>query len=451
MMNKKKHINIPIFIPHVGCPHDCIFCNQRRISGQNQPPSLSQIHEIINRHLESARPEDLCEIAFFGGSFTGIPALEQEEYLKIAESYVKRGFVSGIRLSTRPDYINENILKFLKKYSVKVIELGIQSLDIDVLNNSSRFYKPEEAIKACNLIKQYGFSLGAQTMIGLPGDTFEKSLETAKIIISIKPDMVRIYPTLVIRDTGLEEIYAKGEYQPLSVDEAVLWCSKLVQMYEAAGITILRVGLHDAGGLQEKSDAVAGPMHPAFGELVYSKIWLDKVIKELSSYGSIEGKNLIIYVPSYEVSKATGQHRSNIDFLKKHFNLSGVKISPYNVNILSNNLKTLPDDKALPDDDKALLGDDKALLDDRVLYDNVKKLSGDDRVSHDNVKTSSNNVKTLPDNAKTPSGNVKTLRDNAKTPSGNVKNLPDNAEPLPHNDEIALNKDMNKSFLIELH
>ena len=342
MMNKKKHINIPIFIPHVGCPHDCIFCNQRRISGQNKPSSLSQIHEIINRHLESAKPEDSCEIAFFGGSFTGIPAIEQEEYLKLAESYVKRGFVSGIRLSTRPDYINDKILEFLKKYSVKVIELGIQSLDMDVLKNSSRFYTPEEAIKACNLVKQYGFSLGVQTMIGLPGDTFEKSQETAKKIISIKPDMVRIYPTLVIRDTGLEEIYAKGEYQPLSVDEAVLWCSKITPMYDAAGITILRIGLHDAGGLQQKSDAVAGPVHPAFGELVYSKIWLDKVIKELSSYGSIEGKNLIIHVPPSEVSKASGQHRSNIAFLKKHFNLSSVKISPDNAKALPDSVKILP-------------------------------------------------------------------------------------------------------------
>lgn len=328
MMNKKRHINIPIFIPHDGCPHDCIFCNQRRISGHNHSPSISGVKEIIDRHLKTVRPEDFCEIAFFGGSFTGIPVAKQDEYLRLADCYVTKGCVSGVRLSTRPDYIDEDILKFLKKHSVKVIEIGVQSLDEEVLRNSARFYTPEEAIRSCNLVKEFGFSLGVQTMLGLPGDTFEKSLETAKNIIKTKPDMVRIYPTLVIRDTELEKIYNRRQYNPLSLEDAVLWCSKLIPMYEAAGISVLRIGLHDAGGLKAKNDVVAGPVHPAFGELVYSNIWRETVIEELLSHGSTQGKGLLIHVHPSEVSQIIGQHRNNIIYIKEHFNLSHVKVLP---------------------------------------------------------------------------------------------------------------------------
>jgi len=328
MKDKKRHINIPIFIPHDGCPHNCIFCNQRKISGHSRSPSLNEIEETVEKHLKTVKPEDSCEIAFFGGSFTGIPVDAQEKYLSLAEKYVAEGLVSGIRLSTRPDYINKEILDFLRKHSVKVIELGIQSFDEEVLQNSGRLYSPEEAFNACRLVKESGFSLGIQTMIGLPGDTFEKSLITARTAVSLKPDMVRIYPTLVIRETGLEDLYKNREYRPLSLDEAVLWCSKLIPIYEAAGISVLRIGLHDAEGLKEKDDVIVGSVHPAFGELVYSKIWYDMISNELSKYGTTQSKSLFIYVsPSY-VSQATGHKRENIKCLKERFNLSKVKVLP---------------------------------------------------------------------------------------------------------------------------
>lgn len=328
MRRVSRHINIPIFIPHEGCPHNCIFCNQKKISGHIKAPSLDSIKEIINSHLSTITDNDYCEIAFFGGSFTGLDQAEQEKYLKLVYNFVQQGLVKGIRLSTRPDYINREILELLKKYSVKVIELGIQSFDGDVLKKSGRFYSPDEAEKACILIKKYGFSLGVQTMIGLPGDTIEKSVDTAKRTIEIKPDMVRIYPTLVIRDTELEDIYKKGEYIPLSLDEAVAWCAKLIPMYEAAGITVLRVGLHDAGGLREKNDVVAGPVHSAFGELVYSKIWLDRIEKQLEAYGKTPGRNLIIHVASYDVSRVVGYQRRNLLYLKEHYGFSNIKVIP---------------------------------------------------------------------------------------------------------------------------
>jgi len=218
-----RHINIPVFIPHEGCPNDCIFCNQRKISGTLRAPNEQEIRKIIEEHLETARDEDFCEIAFFGGSFTGLPIYRQEQYLGIARHYVETGRVKGIRLSTRPDYINDEILDFLKEYSVKVVELGIQSLDEEVLRRSNRHYSPETALLACRMIKEHGLSLGVQTMIGLPGDTLEKSINTARRLIELKPDMARIYPTLVISGTALEQEYLNKRYSPLSLNEAVFW------------------------------------------------------------------------------------------------------------------------------------------------------------------------------------------------------------------------------------
>lgn len=328
MKDKKRHINIPIFIPHDGCPHNCIFCNQKKISGHSRSPSLEQIEETVEEYLGTIKPGDSCEIAFFGGSFTGIPVTDQEKYLNLAEKYVTKGFVSGIHMSTHPGYINKDILEFLGKYPVKVIELGIQSFDEEVLQKSSRLYTPEEAIKACCLVKEFGFSLGIQTMIGLPGDTFEKSMKTAEMVVELNPDMVRIYPTLVVKDTGLEELYKNNEYMPLSLDEAVLWCSKLVPVYESAGIAVLRVGLHDAAGLERKDDIIAGPVHPAFGELVYSRIWFEAISRELLKYGRTQGKSLAIHVSPPYVSQVVGYNRENIKCLKKRFNFSNIKVLP---------------------------------------------------------------------------------------------------------------------------
>lgn len=321
-----RHVNIPVFIPHEGCPNDCIFCNQRKISGHVSAPDEQETRETIEEHLKTARKDDYCEIAFFGGSFTGLPVYQQEQYLRIAYEYIKEGRVKGIRLSTRPDYITEDILDFLINYHVEVIELGIQSLDEEVLRRSRRYYTPEVALSACRMIKEHGFSLGVQMMLGLPGDTLEKSVDTAEKLIGTKPDMVRIYPTLVIKGTELEQEYIEKRYSPLTLEEAVKWCSILVPMYENEGIKVIRVGLHTED-LIKGNEIAAGPVHPAFGELVYSKIWLDRIAKKIESTARRGKKRLVIHVAPQDVSAVTGHKRRNISFLMKNYGFSAVKVA----------------------------------------------------------------------------------------------------------------------------
>jgi len=322
----KRHINIPVFIPHKGCPNDCVFCNQRKISGYAAAPAINEIKSIIKSYLDTKKPSDSYEIAFFGGSFTGLPLNEQEQYLKLAEGYVNTGLVDGIRLSTRPDYIDENILLFLKKFPVKVIELGIQSLDNEVLVRSRRGYTGDVALKACRMVKLNGFLLGVQVMIGLPADTLEKSLETSKRLITENPDMVRIYPTLVIKGTELESEYSAGRYRPLTVSEAVSWCERIIPLYEDAGIKVLRIGLQSSNEIREGGEVLAGPVHPAFGELVYSRIWLNRIVDEIEREKAAMTKNVVIHVPQNSVSAAVGQKRENINILKNQYGFLSINV-----------------------------------------------------------------------------------------------------------------------------
>jgi histone acetyltransferase (RNA polymerase elongator complex component) len=322
----KRHINIPVFIPHKGCPNNCVFCNQKKISGYTAPPAVNEIKSIIDAYLSTKKPSDSYEIAFFGGSFTGLPFNEQERYLKLAESYVNAGLVDGIRLSTRPDYVDENTLLFLKKFPVKVIELGIQSLDNEVLIRSQRGYTSDEAIIACRRVKHMGFSLGVQVMIGLPADTLEKSVETSKKLINEKPDMARIYPTLVIKGTELESEYALGRYQPLTVSEAVSWCERIIPLYENSGIKVLRIGLQGTNQIRKGGEVLAGPVHPAFGELVYSRIWLNRIIDEIERMKAAMTKIVVIHVPKNSVSAVIGQKRENVDILKKKYGFLSLRV-----------------------------------------------------------------------------------------------------------------------------
>ncbi|MDI9483643.1 MAG: radical SAM protein [Bacillota bacterium] len=322
----KRHINIPVFIPHKGCPNNCVFCNQKKISGYTAPPAVNEIKSIIDAYLSTKKPSDSYEIAFFGGSFTGLPFNEQERYLKLAESYVNAGLVDGIRLSTRPDYVDENTLLFLKKFPVKVIELGIQSLDNEVLIRSRRGYTSDEAIIACRRVKHMGFSLGVQVMIGLPADTLEKSVETSKKLINEKPDMARIYPTLVIKGTELESEYALGRYQPLTVSEAVSWCERIIPLYENSGIKVLRIGLQGTNQIRKGGEVLAGPVHPAFGELVYSRIWLNRIIDEIERMKAAMTKSVVIHVPKNSVSAVIGQKRENVDILKKKYGFLSLRV-----------------------------------------------------------------------------------------------------------------------------
>jgi histone acetyltransferase (RNA polymerase elongator complex component) len=278
---KFRHFTIPLFIPEEACPNRCVFCNQRRIAGAECAPSVEEVIAKIDTHLKSMPEGSEVEIGFFGGNFTGIPEKEQQAYLGSVQHYISSGRVKGIRLSTRPDYINKGILNLLKQYHVTAIELGAQSLDDEVLKLAGRGHTASEVHEASKMIREYGFSLGLQMMVGLPGDTTEKSLFTAREIIRLGADCTRIYPTLVIKNTELEQLYIDGKYIPLSLDDAVNRVAGIVPLFVNAGVKILRIGLHPSEGLMDNTSLVAGPFHVAFGEMVFTEIWR-RILKDMT-------------------------------------------------------------------------------------------------------------------------------------------------------------------------
>jgi histone acetyltransferase (RNA polymerase elongator complex component) len=310
-----KHRNIPIFLPELACPHQCVFCNQSHISGQKGIPSVEEVVEIIERNLETIPSDYTVQIAYFGGSFTGLSIELQEKYLQIAQPYIVSGKIQGIRLSTRPDYISEKIIETLIKYGVQEIELGAQSCHDDVLRISGRGHSFEDIRAACELILSKKLRLGLQMMIGLPGDTFEKSLHTAKIIISLGAHSTRIYPTLVIKNTSLADLYAQGKYKPLSLDEAVRWTKELYLLFEQNNVKVLRTGLHPSEDLMNPEFLLAGPFHASFKELVMTKIWNDIFSNTLpKKKGSV-----IIQIPPNQLNFAIGYQSSNRNMLQETF------------------------------------------------------------------------------------------------------------------------------------
>ena len=320
-MAKKEYI-IPIFIPFLGCPHDCAFCNQIKITNYNDKMDSSKVISEIEKNLEYfPKNDNIKEIAFFGGSFTGLDYDVMTGYLEIAKEYKENGIIDRIRLSTRPDYINNFILDTLKVYGVDIIELGIQSLNQDVLDANERGHSVSASIEASNLIKSYGFSLGHQIMPGLFMDSKEKMIKTAIESIKMSPDMVRIYPTLVIKDTKLAYLYETGIYKPLGLDDAVDISSEIAMLYKYANINIIRIGLQTTENINEGKDVIAGPFHPAFRQLVDSNIYksyLEEIIKEKDLENEIT-----IFTNDRNISLISGNNKAN----KKYF------YDKYNINI----------------------------------------------------------------------------------------------------------------------
>lgn len=270
----KKFKIIPIFVPHKGCPHQCSFCNQRHITGQLIEMTAEKAREIIKMYLTTIDSEkNRVEIAFFGGSFTAIDMQSQNELLNVALEYKNIGRVHGIRLSTRPDYITDEILQNLKDKGVTEIELGVQSMCEDVLKLNNRGHSPQDVIDASKLVKNYGFTLGLQMMVGLIGDTRETSIYTAGEIARLKPDFVRIYPTLVFKNTDLYDEYKNGRFRPLTLNEAVDICADIVKIFDKENIKVIRLGLLMSDE-EAKSNFVAGPHHPRFRELVEKQMGL---------------------------------------------------------------------------------------------------------------------------------------------------------------------------------
>ncbi len=310
-----RFYNIPIFVPHYGCPFDCVFCNQKHITGQRHEIDGARVKEIINEHLSTIEKveEKRVEAAFFGGSFTAIETEKQIELLKSAYEFVKCGRIDGIRLSTRPDYIDDEIVSRLVKYGVTAVELGVQSLDDEVLKFSGRGHKSDVVEEAVKVLKRYPVEVGLQMMTGLPGDNVEKSMSTCKRIIALNPDCVRIYPTLVIKDTGLERLYNDGKYIPQSLDDAVSLAADLMMEFRKNEINVIRVGLAATEEISFGGALVAGPFHSAFGELAEGEIFYKKIIgfmndKEYSEF----------LINPKDISKVIGNGKRNIKRLEEN-------------------------------------------------------------------------------------------------------------------------------------
>ncbi|MDB8821780.1 radical SAM protein [Peptostreptococcus anaerobius] len=335
----KKKI-IPIFVPHQGCPHDCIFCNQKKITGLSTSMTDEDARDIIIESLKTIPDDAEVEIAFFGGSFTAIDTDIQRKLLSVAKDFKDMGKVDDIRLSTRPDCIDDKELDLLKEYGVTIIELGVQSMNEDVLVKSIRGHHRDVVFTSAKMIKVAGFKLGLQMMLGLPGDSKDRCISTARYFVDIKPDFVRIYPTLVIKETGLEEELKSGRYRPFTIEECIDISKRLMVIFYLNDIGVIRVGLQATEDIQLGLDVLAGPYHPAFRELVHSRMvrdYLDDVISRRyeeegydpsksdncqsfeNGYVKIDKKDLLIKANPRDISMIVGDKRSNREYINTKY------------------------------------------------------------------------------------------------------------------------------------
>jgi len=331
---------IPFFIPHSGCPHQCVFCNQKKITGRTRQPDPASVAGTIGSYVRTQpeknglaprfrgnaeRESATIQVAFYGGSFTALGIDMQKSYLEAVRPFFLSGQVKSIRLSTRPDSINREILSLLKEYHVQTIELGVQSMDDHVLALSGRGHSAVDVENAVKLLREDDFIVGLQLMPGLPGDSAGTFIDTVDKTIALKPDFVRMYPLLVIKDTPLEGLYKKGQYTPLSLDEAVSFCREALLKFEDAGIEVIRIGLQPTEELEKPGTILAGPYHPAFRQLVESAIYLDKMTALLQGNG-VGNTDTIFLVHPDDLSSAIGQKRSNVEHLKDQFALTTIRV-----------------------------------------------------------------------------------------------------------------------------
>ena len=316
---------IPFFIPHAGCPHQCVFCNQKSITGENTPPDISLLPEKISAYLRTNNKQGSVQLAFYGGSFTALPLETQLTYLTAVQPFIRSGTIQGIRISTRPDNINEELLPILKTHHVQCIELGVQSMNDTVLFLSGRGHTAADTVRASQQLKKYDFITGLQLMPGLPGDSSEYFMNTVDAVIDMKPDFVRIYPALVIKGTPLQALLEQGLYTPLSLKVAVAVCGHALQRFEKAGISVIRIGLQSTRELEKQGTILAGPYHPAFRQLVESSLLLDKMRLALKNRDS-NTTSAVFQVNPKDLSAALGQRRSNMAILKSEFGLQDIRV-----------------------------------------------------------------------------------------------------------------------------
>ncbi|MBQ8042544.1 MAG: radical SAM protein [Clostridia bacterium] len=302
---------IPIFIPHRGCKNECVFCNQRKISGETRDVTEGDIRQEIDKYLDMYKDNTRKkQIAFFGGSFTGLEIEDQIRFLNVANEYIQKGLVENIRISTRPDYISELILKILQQKNVKIIELGVQSMDGEVLKAAKRGHTAEQVVKASNLIKKYGFTLGHQVMVGLPKSTLEKEIYTMQKCIELKPEIVRIYPVYVLKESKLWDMYEDKEYTPLEIEDAVKRASAMYSLCVENGINVIRIGLQTTEEINSKNVEIAGPVCDNYKERVLSYISYNNVKEKLDKVKP--NKQIKLVVSSKEVNYVVGNNKSNL-------------------------------------------------------------------------------------------------------------------------------------------
>lgn len=311
---------IPIFVPHLGCPNDCVFCNQRKISGSLFPAMGKDVTETLLEARDRSRP---AELAFYGGSFTAIPPELQRELLEAAQPFLCSGFLTGIRVSTRPDAMEPEVLAQLQEFGVQTVELGAQSMDDGVLRRCRRGHSAAQTRQAVALLKARGFRVILQMMTGLPGSDREKDLETARQIAALHPAGVRIYPTVVLKDTALYQMWQQGRYRPHSVEDAVETCAPILRLFQASEIPVLRLGLNPTAEL-DGGAAAAGAYHPALGELVHARLYLEEARQLLARAGAPKGAELQVH-PSC-LSKLVGQKRENLHILQAEFGLETLNV-----------------------------------------------------------------------------------------------------------------------------
>lgn len=317
-MTPRRRI-IPLFIPHLGCPNHCVFCNQKRISGSRFPVTA----ETVRARLRELPAGAGYELAFYGGSFTAIAQERQEELLESVQPFRESGAISAVRLSTRPDAVDAGTLDRLSRYGVTTVELGAQSMSDEVLRASLRGHTARDTERAAALVKRAGFTLILQMMTGLPLDTDESAVQSARLLAALRPDGVRIYPTVIVRGTALEALWEKGLYREHTVEDAVRVCARILPLFEEARIPVIRIGLNPTDELSG-GEAMAGAYHPALGELVRSRVLLERARALLQ--GVPAGSEVILGVGKGLRSAMTGQHRGNLIRLRSEFCLKSVRV-----------------------------------------------------------------------------------------------------------------------------
>ena len=319
-MTPRRRI-IPVFVPHLGCKHQCVFCDQKQISGRAAPAGPETVQQVLSSAQASTGG---AELAFYGGSFTAVPRERQRQLLEAAQPYLASGLLSSIRVSTRPDCVDPEALDLLAAYRVETVELGAQSMDEAVLRASGRGHGPEDTRNAASLLRERGFRVILQMMTGLPGADDLSDLRTAESLAALEPDGVRIYPTVVLRDTPLAELWRRGLYRARTVEQAVETCAPIAALFLRAGIPIIRLGLNPDRELESRG-VLAGAYHPALGELVYARLYRQRAEERIAAM-SPRPERLTILVSPDAVSRMTGQHRENLTYLQGRFGLAGIRV-----------------------------------------------------------------------------------------------------------------------------